>query len=54
MDILPNGKIDLQPTEFWLEEIKVQKNLKIRVDNRDYNFDLTGTKDLIDCGDVGD
>lgn len=52
MPVMPNGSVKLEPTEFWLEEIRQQKNLKLRVSNRDYNFDLTGTKKLIDCDGV--
>ena len=52
MKVLPNGKIKLEPTMFWIEQLKIQDSIKLRVDNRDYNFDLTGTKDLINCDNV--
>ena len=52
MKVTQTGAIKLEPTEFWIEEIRQQKSLKLRVDNKDYIFDLTGTKELINCGDV--
>ena len=54
MNILPNGKIELEPTEYWIEEIRQQHELVVRVRNTYYNFDLTGTKKQIrGCGEIG-
>lgn len=49
MELDNRGRIKLEPTQFWVEEIRQQKNLKLKVRNKYYNFDLTGTKDLINC-----
>lgn len=52
MELDSKGRIILEPTGFWIEEIRQQKELVVRVDNKYYTFDLKGTKDLIDCDGV--
>jgi hypothetical protein len=49
MKIHPTGAILLEPAAFWVEEIRSQKNLKLRIDDKYYNFDLTGSMRAINC-----
>ena len=51
MEVNVRGEIVLTPTGFWVEKIRQQKILKIKVNGKYYNFDLTGTNKLIDCDD---
>jgi hypothetical protein len=43
------GQIVLEPTEFWLEEIRVQKEMVIKIDGKHYIFNLEGSKQAINC-----
>ena len=52
MEVTPTGAILLEPAAFWVEEIKSKENIKLRVENKDFNFDLTGSSKVIKCGDV--
>lgn len=43
------GQIVLEPAEYWIEEIKRQPNIVLRVEGKEYIFDLTGTAERIKC-----
>ena len=51
MEVGPQGQIILEPHEYWIEEIRQQKTMILRVENQEYIFDLTGTHDAIQCND---
>ena len=47
------GQILLEPAKYWIEEIRQQPNILLRVENQEYIFDLSGTHKQIQCnGDV--
>lgn len=52
MRLNAQGHIRLEPTAFWIEAVRQQKNLKLKVGKEIYDFDLTGTKNLINCDGV--
>ena len=49
MPVDVHGRIVLEPAKFWVEEIRQQKNLTIRVGKFDYYFELNGTYKSINC-----
>ena len=51
MRVNPIGAILLEPTQFWVEEVKEQGELVLIVKGKKYVFDLTGSrKKLRGCG----
>ena len=49
MYVGPIGEVILEPAGYWIEEIRLKEELKIKIRDNTYIFDLTGTSKAINC-----
>ena len=49
MPVGPQGQIFLEPTEYWIEEIKEKRKLNIEIENHKYTFKLNGSSHALQC-----